>query len=98
MAPARERRAADLVRTLDEHELRRLVIVARGRLDALGGAGPRFDDGDGPRVGYRQQSVRCGKPSCTRCPHGPYWYAYWREGGKVRTRYVGKALPAEAAE
>jgi hypothetical protein len=46
-------------------------------------------------VGYRLQSVRCGKRGCTRCPHGPYWYAYWREGGRVRTRYIGKDLPGE---
>lgn len=89
-----DRRAADLVRSLDEHELRRLVILARGRLHALSASGPVFDD-DGPRVSYRRQSVRCGKPSCTRCPHGPYWYATWREGDKVRTRYVGKVLPAD---
>jgi hypothetical protein len=92
---ALDRRAADLVRTLDEHDLRRLVILARGRLAALAGDGPQFDDGDGPSVSFRQQSVRCGKPTCTRCPHGPYWYACWREDGKVRTRYVGRTLPAE---
>lgn len=94
-----DRRAADLVRSLDPHELRRLVILARGRLHALADDGPRFDDDlDGPRVTYRRQAVRCGKPTCTRCPHGPYWYATWREGDKVRTRYIGKVLPAEAAD
>lgn len=101
-----DRRAADLVRSLDEHELRRLVILARGRLAALaaahgvegdGGAEghvtvPAFAD-DGPTVTFRRQSVRCGKQSCSRCPHGPYWYAAWREDGKVRTRYIGKTLP-----
>jgi hypothetical protein len=34
--------------------------------------------------------VRCGKENCTRCPHGPYWYAYWNEDGKRRSRYLGK--------
>lgn len=98
-----DRRAADLVRSLDEHDLRRLVILARGRLAALAEAGntgdteggvavPAFAD-DGPTVTFRRQSVRCGKQSCSRCPHGPYWYAAWREDGKVRTRYIGKALP-----
>lgn len=87
-----DRRAADLVRSLDEHELRRLVILARGRLQALGV--PAFDDQAGARVSFRQQRVRCGKPACGRCPHGPYWYAVWREGTKVRTRYIGKTLPA----
>lgn len=90
-----DRRAAELVRSLDEHDLRRLVILARGRLVAMDGV--RFDDGGGPRVTFRQQSVRCGKPTCTRCPHGPYWYACWREGGRVRTRYVGKSLPEQTA-
>lgn len=100
-----DRRAADLVRSLDEHELRRLVILARGRLAALAEAAthaaaeiegdvavPAFAD-DGPTVTFRRQSVRCGKQSCSRCPHGPYWYAAWREDGKVRTRYIGKTLP-----
>jgi hypothetical protein len=25
--------------------------------------------------------------------HGPYWYAYWREGPKVRKKYLGKTRP-----
>jgi len=33
---------------------------------------------------------QCGKPGCTRCPHGPYWYAHWTRGGKKYRRYVGK--------
>lgn len=97
---ALDRRAADLVRGLDEHELRRLVILARGRLAAMAseaGDEADFGDGDGPKVSFRQQSVRCGKPTCTRCPHGPYWYACWREGDKVRTRYIGRALPESQA-
>ena len=88
---ALDRRASQLVRSLDEHELRRLVILARGRLESLGG--PSFADDGGPTVSFRQQRVRCGKPTCGRCPHGPYWYAVWREGAKVRTRYIGKTLP-----
>lgn len=83
------------IRGLDEYDLRRLQIFVRGlllaRRDEHAGA-----DGlsEGPsRVTYRQERVRCGKESCTRCPHGPYWYAYWREGGRVRSRYVGKDLP-----
>jgi len=46
---------------------------------------------------YRQEKVRCNKPTCTRCVdgpgHGPYWYVYWREGGKLRKRYLGKRKP-----
>lgn len=86
-----DRRAADLVRSLDEHELRRLMMVARGRLLAMGA--PSFDDEPGgPKVSFRQQTRRCGKAGCTKCPHGPYWYAQWREGSRVRTRYVGKVV------
>jgi DNA-binding SARP family transcriptional activator len=50
------------------------------------------------RVTYSRQSRRCNKPDCPSCAlgapgHGPYWYAYWREGRRLRSRYVGKALP-----
>ena len=45
---------------------------------------------------YRLESVRCGKKNC-HCaegkPHGPYWYAYWTEGGRTKSQYVGKKLP-----
>lgn len=41
------------------------------------------------------QGVKCGKPGCkcaTGALHGPYWYEFWREGGKVRKRYHGKRI------
>lgn len=45
---------------------------------------------------YRLEEVRCGKKNC-HCAegklHGPYWYAYWTEGGRTRSQYVGKELP-----
>lgn len=50
---------------------------------------------------YQLEQVRCGKPNC-KCAggngelHGPYWYAYWREEGKLKSRYVGKKLPAKS--
>ncbi|XGW00812.1 MAG: DUF6788 family protein (plasmid) [Leptolyngbya sp. BL-A-14] len=46
---------------------------------------------------YQLERVRCGKVGC-KCAgaegelHGPYWYAYWRNDGKLRSRYVGKQL------
>lgn len=82
------------IRGLDEYDLRRLQIFVRGLLVAR-----RDDDFEPPqgrargKVSYRQEHVRCGKERCTRCPHGPYWYAYWREGGRVRSRYIGKHPP-----
>ena len=38
------------------------------------------------------QLVRCGKPTC-RCRwrenlHGPYYYRFYREGGRLRKTYV----------
>lgn len=42
-------------------------------------------------ITYRLEKVSCGK-NCKGCPHGPYWYGYWREGGKTRSKYIGKNL------
>lgn len=81
------------IRALDEYDLRRLMIFVRGLLVAR-----RNEDFDveeprsGGKVTYRQERVRCGRENCGRCPHGPYWYAYWREGGRLRSRYIGKEL------
>jgi len=84
-----DRPLIESVRALEEPELRRLVILAQDLL-ARRGAG-RVPTGN--KVTFRLEEVRCGKASCTRCPHGPYWYAYWREDGKVRKRYLGTAKP-----
>ena len=66
-------------------------------------------------ITYQFQFRKCGKPSCSTCKsgqgHGPYWYAYWREGSRLKSGYVGKkkvgvgvesanavtAVPTEAA-
>jgi hypothetical protein len=79
------------IRRLDEHDLRRLLIFARGLLASRHGHEPREPSRRG-KVTYRQERVKCGRDGCTRCPHGPYWYAYWREGGRTRSRYIGKDL------
>jgi hypothetical protein len=85
------------VRGLDEYDLRRLMIFIRGLL--LNTDAPAFAEETGSKRGgvtYRHEEVRCGKRGCTRCPHGPYWYAYWREDGRLKSRYIGKTLPAAA--
>jgi hypothetical protein len=45
---------------------------------------------------YQSEMVRCGKKNC-HCAegrlHGPYWYAYWTEGGRTKSQYVDKKLP-----
>lgn len=49
-------------------------------------------------ITLRYETVRCGKANCTRCPHGPYWYAYWKENGRTRSRYIGRVLPEKARQ
>lgn len=48
-------------------------------------------------ITYQLQYRKCGKASCSTCRngqgHGPYWYAYWREGSRLRSGYVGKIHP-----
>lgn len=47
---------------------------------------------------YRSEYVKCGKAGCRKCPHGPYWYAYWREGSRTRKRYIGKVDPRKGED
>ncbi len=84
-----DRDLIDAVRDLDEHDLRRLFILARARLESHGVA---VEGRESPEIKLRQRDVRCGKFGCTSCPHGPYWYAYWTEGGRRRSKYIGKLL------
>ena len=79
------------IRALDIYDLRRLEMLIRGLL-----LEEPPEAGEAGRVSFRQEMVRCGKEGCTRCPHVPYWYAYWREDGRTRSRYVGKNLPGES--
>ena len=48
-------------------------------------------------ITYQLQFRKCGKSTCSTCRdgqgHGPYWYAYWREGSRLRSGYIGKMLP-----
>jgi hypothetical protein len=46
-------------------------------------------------VTYQQKMKRCRKATCGRCPHGPYWYAFWWDKGRTKCAYVGKSLPDE---
>ena len=81
-----DRDVLEAVREMEEPELRRLLMLARARLEQRG---LTFGESD-PEVKLMQRSVRCGKDACTSCPHGPYWYAYWWEDGKRRSKYLGK--------
>lgn len=90
-----DRRLIQQLRALDRHDLRRVLIFVRGLLlsqgDDFGGEGAQEDPETG--VTYRLETVRCGKPACKSCPHGPYWYAYYREGRRLKSRYIGRDLP-----
>lgn len=49
-------------------------------------------------ITYQLQYRKCGKPTCSTCKsgvgHGPYWYAYWRDGARLRSGYIGKIQPS----
>ena len=93
-----DRRIYAQLRKLDRHDLRRVAIFVGGLLAAAGDepASTGWVTGEAPgAVTYRRESVRCGKPGCKKCPHGPYWYAYYREGGRLKSRYIGRDLPEE---
>ncbi len=49
-------------------------------------------------ITYQLQYRKCGKASCSTCRkgqgHGPYWYAYWRVGTRLRSGYIGKIHPS----
>ena len=50
------------------------------------------------RITYQQRMKYCNRATCASCrsgtpSHGPYWYASWREGGRVRSLYLGKPTP-----
>src|SRR5579859_5471526 len=53
---------------------------------------------DDQHITYQFQHRKCGKSSCSTCRdgqgHGPYWYAYWREGSRLRSGYIGKVPPS----
>ena len=57
---------------------------------------------NGQHITYQLQYRKCGKVSCSTCRnsqgHGPYWYAYWRDGARLRSGYIGKNQPAQTVQ
>ena len=47
----------------------------------------------------REEFIKCGRDACNNCPHGSYYYAYWRNKTinddkiKLRKRYLGAMDP-----
>ena len=52
-----------------------------------------FKDKEGRvRIGsVKIKEVVCGKKNCTKCPHKIYAYAQYRDGKKVKEKYIGVA-------
>lgn len=72
-----------ITRTLDE--------VRRDIQMNLAGARVAFNDQEGRvRIGtIRIKKVRCGKKNCRKCPHAIYAYAQYRDGERVKEKYIG---------
>jgi len=45
----------------------------------------------------REEYIKCGDPYCSKCEHGPYYYGYWKENGKLKKKYIGKYDPRNEA-
>jgi len=45
----------------------------------------------------REEFIKCGKEFCLQCPHGPYYYAYWKDSTtkKLKKKYVGNIDPRQ---
>jgi hypothetical protein len=64
---------------------------------------PALTAATGLSITYRQQYRKCGSPRCRTCAtgapgHGPYWYAFWTEGGRTHSRYLGKDRPLDVGD
>jgi hypothetical protein len=93
-------RMIDELAALTVADLRRVHAAASALLEHYTAtAAPDYGRAAEPHETYRQEYVKCKKAVCRRCTdngqgHGPYWYAYSREHGKLRKRYIGKDKPA----
>lgn len=45
----------------------------------------------------REEFVKCGKEFCLQCPHGPYYYAYWKDSTtkNLKKKYLGVIDPRQ---
>lgn len=95
----------------DQEELRRYlgdILVTEDEAEAIQAASlqvaslqARTPAGEPITYTFRQERVRCGKEGCWCATgaggHGPYTYKYWKERGRLRKQYVGKATPRGGA-
>jgi len=69
----------------------KLIRIRQSML--LVGMNDRIQVPYGRHVTYQKQYRTCGKAMCacrTGKKHGPYIYAFWREGIRLRSAYIGK--------
>jgi hypothetical protein len=45
----------------------------------------------------REEFIKCGKENCNYCPHGPYYYSYWKDPAtkKLKKKYIGRFDPRD---
>ena len=103
--PRSAKKKEEVLRDLSEKQLEelreidaRLNEVLQERRAGQGAGAPVKMEKQVGSITFRYETVRCGKENCSRCPHGPYWYAYWKEGGRTRSRYIGRSLPTVALQ
>lgn len=99
---------AELLVTLDGHDLRETIVYAQELLNARHEHPPDIEPGPGEEIvrivereGYTAVYKRqpCSK-GCDRCPHGPYLYHVTREphpDGSTRLHWtlIGRAQPPD---
>ena len=44
----------------------------------------------------KSRVIQCGKPNCSKCPHGPYYYVVHWVGEGTKECYIGKNWPSGA--
>lgn len=49
----------------------------------------RHETINGRAITYQLEPRECGKARCARL-HGPYWYAYYANGGRTTSVYIGR--------
>ena len=82
-----DKEVLEILGELSESDLRRLQFLIDNKLN---------EKVDKNKVSYRKKNIKCGKESCQSCPHGPYWYAEWSEGGVRKSKYLGKNIDSNA--
>jgi hypothetical protein len=88
--------ADDQFISVEPDEIKSLIRALEDALEQLSPTPPKRTDREVVEtklighITYQLERVYCGKKNCHTCPHGPYWYAYYRVAGRVVSKYVGK--------